>query len=230
MTVTDTRALLDAYRTRLRAASAALPVDLRDDLLDDVEAHLADIQATSPSPAAATEALERLGTPEKVAAAAAEEAAPDVTPARAAGGIEPPSPRHRWWRLTDALAVILLLIGAFFPPVLGWVVGVVLLWTSTTWTSREKALGTLVVPGGLAAPVALGLMGGQTCSQETVVGPEGVTTVGPEICQGFAFPPAVGITLLVVLTVAPLIVVAVLMQRSAARAAAGATDRSWSQP
>jgi hypothetical protein len=31
-----------------------------------------------------------------------------------------------------------------------WVVGVVLLWRSRAWTVRDKLIGTLVVPGGLA--------------------------------------------------------------------------------
>ncbi|MBE2320666.1 hypothetical protein DVA67_032195 [Solirubrobacter sp. CPCC 204708] len=31
-----------------------------------------------------------------------------------------------------------------------WVVGVVLLWRSRAWTLRDKVIGTLVVPGGLA--------------------------------------------------------------------------------
>src|SRR4051812_12124472 len=31
-----------------------------------------------------------------------------------------------------------------------WVVGVVLLWRSPAWTSRDKLVGTLLVPGGLA--------------------------------------------------------------------------------
>jgi hypothetical protein len=31
-----------------------------------------------------------------------------------------------------------------------WVVGVVLLWRSRAWSTRDKLIGTLVVPGGLA--------------------------------------------------------------------------------
>ena len=31
-----------------------------------------------------------------------------------------------------------------------WVIGVVLLWRSRAWTLRDKLIGTLVVPGGLA--------------------------------------------------------------------------------
>lgn len=41
-------------------------------------------------------------------------------------------------------------------PFLGWVVGVVLLWLSRTWTTREKAIGTVLALGvGALALVAL---------------------------------------------------------------------------
>ena len=36
-----------------------------------------------------------------------------------------------------------------------WLVGVVLLWISSAWTRREKVIGTLVIPGGLALPMFL---------------------------------------------------------------------------
>ena len=32
---------------------------------------------------------------------------------------------------------------------IGWLVGAWMLWWSKAWTTREKALGTLVFPGGL---------------------------------------------------------------------------------
>jgi hypothetical protein len=46
--------------------------------------------------------------------------------------------------------------------VVGWVIGVVLLWLSPTWTAREKLIGTFVVPGGLALPISLMLFTGYT--------------------------------------------------------------------
>jgi hypothetical protein len=65
---------------------------------------------------------------------------------------------------------VLLLTAGSFVPVVGWLVGVVLLWTSTLWRLREKLLGTLVVPFGLGLalfgwPLLFGLYGGsQTCT------------------------------------------------------------------
>jgi hypothetical protein len=64
--------------------------------------------------------------------------------------------------------IILLLIGGFIFAV-GWIVGAVMLWSSRAWTAREKLIGTLLVPGGLAASLyiglAVGLSGGQLCEQ-----------------------------------------------------------------
>ena len=56
-------------------------------------------------------------------------------------------------------AVLFLLFGGIVIPFLGWVVGVVLLWMSPRWTTRDKLLGTLVWPGGLLAPALLVVAG-----------------------------------------------------------------------
>jgi hypothetical protein len=222
--VNDTASLLDDYRARLRAASAGLPPQVRDELLDDVEAHLAELRATSPSREATLVALERLGPPEQVAAAATVElgSAPpppaDATPA----WTPPPVPVRRSIRALDVTAVVLLLVGGLVLPVVGWVVGVVLLWASTTWNGREKLLGTLVFPGGLLTPLALLLFPGQTCmSSEVVDEATGVVTRTAEVCEGFAFTPWIGIPLVVALLVAPAIVAAFLLRRASARARAG---------
>ena len=44
---------------------------------------------------------------------------------------------------------VLLLAGGFLVG-FGWIAGLILLWTSPSWTERQKLLGTLVLPGGLA--------------------------------------------------------------------------------
>src|SRR5215216_378845 len=63
-------------------------------------------------------------------------------------------PKGSGW---DVVALIMLLVGGVILPVIGWIIGVVLLWVSETWTTREKLVGTLVVPGGLALPIFIGL-------------------------------------------------------------------------
>jgi hypothetical protein len=51
-------------------------------------------------------------------------------------------------------------------PVIGWSVGLILLWASDAWTTRQKLLGTLVIPGGLVVPVGLLFVGtsAETCT------------------------------------------------------------------
>jgi hypothetical protein len=58
------------------------------------------------------------------------------------------------WR--DPAAIALVLAGGVLAGV-GWLVGVVLLWTSPAWCTRDKLIGTLVPPGGLAGGVFLAL-------------------------------------------------------------------------
>jgi HAAS domain-containing protein len=121
------------YLERLRAAARRLPRGRREELIADIEVHLTEAIAPDAGDAEALTVLDRLGTPEDIIEA--EEPAGLSTDAR---GI------HEW------AAVILLLFGGFVVGV-GWLVGLILLWSSRNWTVKEKWLGTLVVPGGWAA-------------------------------------------------------------------------------
>ena len=60
-------------------------------------------------------------------------------------------------RGVDVVALVLLVFGGFFA-FLGWLVGVVLLWTSDRWTTGEKLLGTLLFPFGYAGVVLAATM------------------------------------------------------------------------
>jgi hypothetical protein len=62
-----------------------------------------------------------------------------------------PAPRTSTWR--EAAALILVSFGGVLLTFVGWVAGVVLLWLSPRWSIRDKVLGTLVLPGGLALGV-----------------------------------------------------------------------------
>jgi hypothetical protein len=103
--------------------------------------------------------------------------------------------------------------------VLGWLTGVVLLWTSTVWSTREKLVGTLVLPGGLA-PVyflLMGGVGGYSCGS-TSWRSNGVTHHGATVCDGGAMPHWLAWLVFVVLVGAP-IVTALWLGRVAARRA-----------
>lgn len=62
--------------------------------------------------------------------------------------------------IREIAAVILLLAGGVLVPVLGWLAGVALLWTSPRWRVDQKVFATLVWPGGLLAPIVVLLAGG----------------------------------------------------------------------
>jgi hypothetical protein len=51
---------------------------------------------------------------------------------------------------------------------LGWLAGLILLWSSRAWTTRDTWIGTLVIPGGLAGTVftlpSAAAAGAQTCT------------------------------------------------------------------
>ena len=123
------------YLGRLDHALRDLPRDRRTEIVKDIQAHIDDALSDHPDPSATTidEVLATVGTPEEIAAAAYAEM----------------PPVREQLATRDAIAVGLLLGGGFLFGV-GWLVGLVLLLGSTAWSTRDKLIGTLLVPGGLA--------------------------------------------------------------------------------
>jgi len=97
---------------------------------------------------AVRDVLAALGDPNEIVAAAMPDRADPVTVSRGITGLE-------------ITTLVLLLFGAAAAGI-GWLVGVLLLWSSPRWTNSEKLLGTLVLPGGLILPIvsAADLAGG----------------------------------------------------------------------
>lgn len=126
--------LVDRCLTDLEAELAGLPADRRREILDEVGEHIAAARTTldAESEAAIRNVLERLGDPADIAAEARERF-----------GVQPTKHATPW---LEVIALVLLVI-----PFLGWVVGVVLVWLSRLWTTRDKLIGTL---GGLSWVVA----------------------------------------------------------------------------
>lgn len=56
--------------------------------------------------------------------------------------------------------VLLLILGGFVVPVVGWFAGVVMLWAGTAWSAGEKWLGTLVWPVVVGLPTAAAALAG----------------------------------------------------------------------
>ena len=184
--------LVDRYLSDLEHALRALPPSRRRQIVEEISDHIAQGRAASgiDDEASVRALLDRVGDPETIA----EEA-----------GAIPDRPRR-----SDAFVSWLLLLGGFLF-VVGWFVGVFLLWSSDTWRLREKLLGTLVLPGGLLGVAALGVVPSSVsvCS--------GTSTSSPHcVSHGFSLPFPVGIGLLFVLLVAPM-VTAVHLERMRGR-------------
>jgi hypothetical protein len=141
MTTDTLHPLAADYLERLRHAGRGLPPGRLQELLAEIEGHLSEAIAPSASDAQALTVLDKLGAPEAIIAA--ETLDPDAPPSRRGA---------REWA-----AIILLLLGGFIF-VVGWFAGLALLWTSRTWNTRDKWIGTLVVPGGLATSVLIGVL------------------------------------------------------------------------
>ena len=143
------------YLARLSSAAHDLPKARRRELLAEIEQHIRQTLAEEPctNQAEMLTLLDQVGDPAEIAAAATDQ--PEA------------SSRSTGWELAT---ILLLLLGGFVF-VVGWLVGVMLLWSSSVWTLRDKLIGTFVIPGGLAAGVVLiqlvltGAWGsGSTCS------------------------------------------------------------------
>ena len=139
------------YLKRLKKAARRLPRARRKELIQEIESHLREALPAGASEAEALNVLERLGEPAQIVA----EAEMDLKETlEARPGVR------------ETLAISLLLFGGLLF-VVGWFVGLHLLWSSRFWTLREKLIGTFVVPGGLLPALVFFATGGQTCTGGT---------------------------------------------------------------
>jgi hypothetical protein len=137
--------LASGYLRRLRRAGRGLPRGRLNELVVEVEGHLAEAVGPEATDAEALTVLDRLGTPEEIIEAEQPQA----------GALGDRRGTREW------AAIILLLFGGFIFG-FGWLVGLILLWSSRAWTTIDKWIGTLIIPGGLATAFIGLLVGGSS--------------------------------------------------------------------
>jgi uncharacterized membrane protein len=183
MTQTRYDDLVASYLDDLTNQLAGLPRARRSELLDDIAHHIE---------ALLDEAAESGPVTRDIVEAVLAEVGDPAEIAREAGAGAAQQRGPTGW---DKAVIAILLIGGIILPVLGWLIGVVMLWVSSSWRVKDKVIGTLLVPGGLLLPLVLLFLGvltpvsATTCSQgTTVTGPAGngqvVSTRGATHCTG----------------------------------------------
>ena len=213
--------LVDDYLRRLDAAAAVLAPDRREDLLSGIREHIDEAIASGDAgdEASLRALLDRLGEPEEIVASAAE-------PGDGQSWAPPPAPPVAYRRPGIGLelaAVLLLTLGSLLFMV-GWLAGIVMVWSSRRWTLVEKLAATLVFPGGPGLALWLSLLAlGQTTCTSTTSG-QGLATDSVETCTstGLSLPAPFGAILVIAWLVLPLIVAGVLLDRARRRADAEA--------
>jgi hypothetical protein len=137
MVTTETDRLVHEYLRRLDRELRDVPRARRREIVEDITDHIAEARGGIVDEQAADvrNLLDQLGDPADIAAEASQRH--DVPPQAQRTG------------MLERLALLLLLPGSVLLPVIGWIAGAMMLWMSDAWTTRDKLIGSLVVPGGL---------------------------------------------------------------------------------
>ncbi len=207
MTAAASDPAIERYLEELRRATQHLAPRRREELVEEIEAHIREALPPDARETDVRDVLERLGDPRAIA----------EEEGRRLGIERPRAGAHEW------LAVIFLLVGGLVPivPVVGWLVGLVLLWASRVWTTREKLIGTFVLPGGLVPaayfflfPVTIGSMRCRSITRQT----EGGARLAMILCEQGRVTEIVAMAVLALLVLAPVLAALYLVRRALATA------------
>jgi uncharacterized membrane protein len=144
------------YLDQLEATLAGVREDVRHDIVAGIAEELRGLSA-----AEAAARIEALGDPAFIAAEARAE---DAASATAEPGAAAPKPTEaasaasgdaRWYVV---LAALLVAVGGVVVPVIGWIVGIALVWLSRTWHTSEKWAATLTVITAVGLAVLINLV------------------------------------------------------------------------
>ncbi|MDL5486918.1 hypothetical protein [Microbacterium wangruii] len=138
---------VNAYLRELDSLLEDVDAETRSSLVDGIREELAGL-----SPSEAADRIRLIGDPAYVAASARVS-----EPARRNSDHGQVPVTERSWYV--ALTVVLITIGGFIVPWVGWIAGIVMLWISRAWTTREKWIGMLALLATAAAVVATAMPG-----------------------------------------------------------------------
>ena len=149
--------LAEDYLRRLEQVSWPLPGPDRAELLAEIRGHLEAGLTPGSSDADVRNLLDELGAAEDIVSAA--QSTPDGAPVTGMPTPAPQVPVSPWGAL-EIVAVLALTLGTFVVPIIGPIIGIVLVWGSTRWTHREKTVATIltVLPVVVLAVGAIGLL------------------------------------------------------------------------
>jgi hypothetical protein len=149
----DAEALVHDYLGRLDAAAGSLPPSRRAELTGEVRQHIemALDEAGGRDEVTVRNVLDRLGPPDEIVGA---ERAADGPPPWTTGLPGAPAVQSGWGG-TEIAAILLLTVGAIFLPIIGPLLGLIFVWASTQWTTRQKWIATAIVVVLAMLPIIL---------------------------------------------------------------------------
>ena len=171
MTTMRRDSLVDDYLRRLEAAAAGLPRERRAELVGEIEEHVAAaLGEAGDDEAAVRNVLERLGSPEEIAAAA-----------------RPPEVVLESGRFETATLVVLS--ASFVLPGLGYLIGAGMVLASKAWDGRDKTIGLVIPPFVVLFGAIVVLVGAADVAEgdsfDSGLGPLEIAVLAANVLSGF---------------------------------------------
>jgi len=151
----DAEALVNDYLGRLDAAIGSLPPSRRAELAGEVRQHIemALTEAGGRDEVTVRNVLDRLGPPDEIVDAEHETSAP--APGWSAATMPASGAGRMPWGGVEIAAILLLTVGGVFLPFVGPLIGLIFVWMSLQWTTRQKTIATGIVVILLFLPLLL---------------------------------------------------------------------------
>ena len=174
MDTMETDHLVDDYLRRLEHAAAHMQRARRTELIAEIRGHIetALSQEQAANEAAVRNVLDRLGPPEDIVEAAE----------------PPPPPGDRRAGVLEIIALLALIV-----PVVGWLIGTILVFVSRAWSQRDKFIGVVLLWLPIAV-LGLGLVAGGPSGSEESTPPSDDRPVGEKV-EDSALPGPVELVL-----------------------------------